>query len=424
MKGRMSTEPDGEKADLPQSAADDPPWLASVERAVLGAMFHRHRCLLQGFEELEPDCFFPEIHQQVYLALGSCYDRDQPIDRALLLSHLEPHSDVLLALLDHLERQEPAYDQFTGWLRDLRERRDRRGLLAQIDKAGKDLRLDMYSAESVRTALLDRLMELQAGGLSQRFQSSWTIVDQLLESLQVGIYPVLRTSGATTGFDGLDRIIRGWRAGGCYLLCSDTYAGSTSLGLQFAMTMADQPTGVVLVSADHDARHLTQRMLAIHTGLSLDEICSDALSPLDTEQLQKAGVWHRHRNLYICDDPFDTIRDLSAVCQDLRRGMEVGLVVVDDMNLIGGYGKEQETAEAVRQLRTMAIDMKCAVIAMGGELARRTERLAVDALMVLEKVSTGEATHRLWVAKHRHGQPGSFYLRMQNESLSFTEVDP
>ncbi len=38
--------------------------------------------------------------------------------------------------------------------------------------------------------------------------------------------------------------------------------------------------------------------------------------------------------------------------------MEVGQVVVDDMSLMGGYGKGQETAEAVRQLRTMAIDMK------------------------------------------------------------------
>ena len=410
------------EVSLPRYEEDDPPWLDRVEQDVLGAMLHRHGCLLRGIERLRDDSFYSDVHQKLFQALRHCHASDQQVTRDLLLGDEETPDPHQVALLDYLELHPPESVRFDEWVRSLEERVERRELLALVEEAVQDIHLDLYGAEVVRSSLIDRLMEFHLRKLRNRFRSADQLVEQELESLHEGIYPVQRTMGIPSGLSGLDEVLRGWKKGGCYLLCGDPYAGSTSLALCFAMTAADQPVGVALISPEHDASFLTRRMLAIHGGLALEKIRTDNLSPPDLTKLTKAADWHRQRAIHICDDPFDSVRDLTMVCRELMRDVETDLLIIDDAQLVGGYGKEQATVEAITLLRQMAKSLECAVLILGGQMVRESERLAVDAMLMLDENAEGEATHQLRVVQHRHGQPGSVRLRMDEETLGFREV--
>jgi replicative DNA helicase len=407
---------------LPNRAEEDPPWLDLIERDALAGMLHRASCLITGMERLNESAFFAAAHQQIYRAMISCQVDEKPVEYEDLLAALEPSQAEARMVLEHLEKMQPDFEQFDLWVDDLQQWAERRELLEPLESASKRIRTDRYSAKSVRLELMDQLQELHGRRIQAWFETSDRLVDQLHQRMDQGIYPMPPPMGTRTGFSGLDRILQGWQPGGCYLLCGEAGIGLTSLALRFALTAADQPVDVALISSAQAAQFLTQRMLAIHSGLTLEKLRTNDLSAEDLAQFTKAGEWHRQRPLYVCDNPFDSVRDLVAMCLQLHRDMGAKLVVVDDARLMGT--ERSDHAETVAQFKDLARQISGAVLMVSGEVIGENARLPADAILVLERGVLGEAKHRLRVAQNRHGKPGNLHLRMDEGALRFREVVP
>ena len=90
--------------------------------------------------------------------------------------------------------------------------------------------------------------------------------------------------------------------------------------------------------------------------------------------------WHQenfqNHQVYIDDTPGITVAEIRAKCRKLKIEKNIGLIVIDYLQLISGSGKatgrEQEIAEISRSLKILAKEIDVPVIALS-QLSRAPE---------------------------------------------------
>jgi replicative DNA helicase len=262
--------------------------------------------------------------------------------------------------------------------------------------------------------------------------------------------------------------------------------GKTSLATNIAFNCAEEylnwqrdggehvygaPTA--FFSLEMSADQLATRILAEQSEVSSEALRSGSLTRDDFQKLSFASQRLAELPLYIDDTPALTIGGLRTRARRLKRRHDIGLIVVDYLQLLQGSGRANdnrvnEISEISRGLKTLAKELSVPVIALS-QLSRAVEQrddkkpmlsdlresgsIEQDADMVWfifradyykeavrpdfptpessvevqEKYAQWEAEYlevknkaTLIVAKQRHGSTGNVPLHFQSEITKFT----
>jgi replicative DNA helicase len=259
--------------------------------------------------------------------------------------------------------------------------------------------------------------------------------------------------GLPTGYDDLDKILCGLRGGQLICLASRPGLGKSAWAGNIATQLGyirDIPVGVFSLEMQED--ELNSRMLASISEVNLQAFVSKEYGPARRKEAMKSLAMNMPKlaksPIYIESRTDTTINRIRAEARRMIRNHNVGLLIVDYLQLVGGSGNRNgnrvtEVGQISRGLKSMAMELDIPVIALA-QLNRQVEndgnrapRLAdlresgaieadSDVVMFIwvedyDISDGGRLLTRIEVAKNRAGRCGSFHLVFNRDYSRFDD---
>jgi replicative DNA helicase len=189
-------------------------------------------------------------------------------------------------------------------------------------------------------------------------------------------------TGVPTGFPSLDKITYGWQPTDLIILAARPSVGKTAFALNLARSAAmhpTKPTGVGFFSLEMSSAQLVQRILSAESEIWLEKIARGKLEEHEMKQLYKRGFERLSKApIYIDDTAALNIFELRAKCRRLKAKHNVGMIIIDYLQLMSGSAdrnsnREQEISKISRDLKGLAKELQIPIIALS-QLSREVEK--------------------------------------------------
>jgi replicative DNA helicase len=178
-----------------------------------------------------------------------------------------------------------------------------------------------------------------------------------------------------SGFDELDRLIGGFRAGEFVVVGGRPSMGKTQLLVNMSLHIS-KTFPVLYVTLDLSEFLLTNRFISSVSGIAGDDILEHNLNEEQKNRLSAIGNEFAKHQLLIHDSRNHSIAALKAHCKKHIWENGVQVIVVDYLQLINSHHhrkyRELEVSFISRELKNMAKDNNVCVIA-SSQLSRAIE---------------------------------------------------
>ena len=150
-----------------------------------------------------------------------------------------------------------------------------------------------------------------------------------------------------------------------------------AFALCVAKNAAAKGNRVMIFSLEMSKEQLTQRLLAMESLIDATKLRTGDLNTEDWKALSKAADALDKAPIYIDDTPGMPLMEMKNKCRRLKEKEGLDLVIVDYLQLMemGGRveSRQLEVAALSRQLKQMARELECPVIALS-QLSRASEQ--------------------------------------------------
>ena len=218
--------------------------------------------------------------------------------------------------------------------------------------------------------------------MQKKSQKGYTpIKDVLVESfakLEELYNQKQHVTGVPTQFYDLDDKTAGLHGSELILVAARPAMGKTAFALNIATNAALRANvPVAIFSLEMSKDQLVNRMLCSEAMVDSNKIRTGKIDEEDWVKLATALGPLSEAPIYIDDTPGISIAEIRAKCRRLKLEKNIGLIVIDYLQLIQGSGKknssrEQEISEISRSLKILAKELDVPVIALS-QLSRAAE---------------------------------------------------
>ncbi len=178
-------------------------------------------------------------------------------------------------------------------------------------------------------------------------------------------------TGVTTGFADLDSRLAGLQKTDLIILAARPAMGKTALALNLALNAAQKGGAAVGVfSLEMSRQQLVTRLLTAEAQVDASKVRIGDLNREDFDRLHTAAEALQRLSLYIDDAPGLTMPALRSKARRLKaEHPELGLLIIDYLQLMQGSGNAKESREQVisnisRGLKILAKELQIPVIAL------------------------------------------------------------
>ena len=371
-----------------------------AEAAFLGAALIDNRVIEEIKAPLKPHHFHEPAHARIYERMLLLIDRSAVVTPVTLKPYFE--ADEALKALGGTAYLARLTGDGQGLIapRALAQQIYDLALLRELVVVGRELvEGAMDTSESVEPMAQIEAAEAAlynvaegAGSLSEA-QDFRTATTTAIKGIERAFNSGGHVAGRTTGLSSLNARIGGLHDSDLIILAGRPGMGKTSLATNIAFNAADRwlrdmadgiapdksiGAPVAFFSLEMSADQLATRILAEQSGISSEHLRMGKITREDFQQLSFASQRLAQLPLYIDDTPALSIAALRTRARRLKRRHNIGLVVVDYLQLLAGTGRNSndnrvnEISEISRGLKTLAKELEVPVIALS-QLSRAVE---------------------------------------------------
>ena len=359
-----------------------PPHDDEAEQAVIGSMMTDKDAVISAIEVLKPEDFYREDNKTIYGAIMNLYAKAEPIDIITLkdeltsIGKLEPVGG--LEYLVSLPEKVPTTANVEKYIKIVEEKSILRSLIKtanQLIEIGynqnEEVEVLMDNAEKKIFDLMQRKSQKGYSSIRDILVDSFTELEQLYNQKQ-------HITGVATGFIDLDNKTAGFHNSDLVLIAARPAMGKTAFALNIATYAAvSANTPVVVFSLEMSKEQCANRILCSQAMVDSEKVSKGDISDEEWSKLAVAsGELSESAGIYIDDSAGINIAEIRAKCRKLKLEKNIGLVVIDYLQLIQGSGntksREQEIAEISRSLKILAKEINVPVIALS-QLSRAPE---------------------------------------------------
>ncbi len=358
-----------------------PPQDIEAEQAVIGSMLTDQDAVVAAIETLKPEDFYREDNKLIYSAILNIYNRAEPIDIITLKAELSSMGKLDnvggLEYIVGLPDKVPTTANVDRYIKIVEEKSMLRNL---IKTANEILSMGYDQTEDVED-VMDLAEKKIFDVMQKKSKTGYTsIKDVLVESftkLEELYNQKQHVTGVPTGFIDLDRMTAGLHGSEFILIAARPAMGKSAFALNiatYAATRANVP--VAIFSLEMSKEQVGNRILCSEALVDSNNVRTGDLNDEELGKLAETSGELSQAPIYIDDTAGITITEMRARCRKLKLEKNIGLVVVDYLQLIQGSGKtsgrEQEIAEISRSLKILAKELEIPVIALS-QLSRAVE---------------------------------------------------
>ena len=432
------------------------PYNAEAEQAALGAMILSADAALQAAELLEDWMFYREGHRRLYRIMTALAKRGEAIDPITLKAEIERRGELEsvggVDYLFYLADVVPTAANFNYHARIVRDK----ALLRRLIEVGTQLVQSAYEGRHDVSTLLDeaeqRVFEVSNARGTQEVVRIKELMWQAMERIEARDRGDESVRGVPSGFADLDSNTNGFQRSDLIIVAARPSMGKTSFCLNIAANAAlEGKTPVAIFSLEMSKDQLVERLLSAEAFVDLHRLRSGGLRPEDYPKLSRAAGLLGTAPIWIDDTPALTLLEMRSKARRLKAEHDIGLIVVDYLQLIRGVGRSESRQEEIsyisRSLKALARELVTPVIALS-QLSRAPEQrggdrrpmlsdlrdsgaIEQDADLVLfiyrpemygthlEKTDIEEGVAEIHVAKHRNGPTGTLKLAFLKQYTRF-----
>lgn len=358
-----------------------PPQSLEAEVSVLGGVLLENEALSRVLEVVNEGDFYREAHRQIFSALLHLYERNEPAD-LITLSEVLKKRDALeevggIEYLNFLVNSVPTAANIAYYAKIIKEKSILRKL---INRATEIINLGFGDAGDVDESLdrAERLIfEISEDRVRPSFfpikdiiKASFKTIENLYEKKQL-------ITGVPTGFTKLDDLTSGLQPSDLIIVAGRPSMGKTALALNITQHAAIEggiPSAIF--SLEMAKEQLALRLLCSEAKVDAHRLRGGFLSETDWPKLTRAAGSLSEAPIFIDDTPGLTVLEMRAKSRRLKAEHNLGLVVVDYLQLMRGRAnsetREQEISDISRSLKALAKELRLPVIALS-QLNRKVE---------------------------------------------------
>ena len=357
------------------------PWSEDAERAVIAAMLMDQDALLRATEHVVDAMFYREGHRRIFRAMVTISERGDVVDPLTLVDELNRRGelesvggkDYIGFLLDVV----PTAANVEYHARIVKEKAILRGVietctsLVQEAYEGKLLAADLLDEAEQRVFQLSQSRGTE--GFTRIKQLMWPTMERI-EALQRGGRSV---TGVPSGFADLDEMTSGFQPSDLIIVAARPSMGKTALVLNIAQHVAiEENTPVAIFSLEMSKESLVQRMLTSEARVDSQMLRKGKLRDDEYPRIAKAAGILSSAPIWIDDTPGVSLLEMRSKARRLKAETDVGLVIVDYLQLMTGPSSEnrqQEISMISRSLKALAKELNVPMVALS-QLSRAPEQ--------------------------------------------------
>lgn len=360
------------------------PQNLEAEASLLGAILIDGDALVKIADVVRATDFFDARHKHIYEAIMNLYEQRMSIDVLTLADRLKNTGELELiggaSYLTELTNFVPTAAHVEQYAEIVAQKSLRRRLIqASQDIVGFGFDESKALQELIEDAE-QRLFEVSQQHVKQSVVSLETVLAESFERLDELHKDKGKLRGIPTGYRDLDNVLAGLQRSDLFIIAARPSMGKTAFVLNLAHNVAvgaQQP--VLMFSLEMSKEQLVDRMLARESGVDAWALRTGNLTDADFEKIGHAMGTLSEAQIYIDDTPGITVSDVRTKARREAHKHQLGLIIVDYLQLMSGHGRYgneanrvQEISEISRGLKGVARELNVPLIALS-QLSRSVE---------------------------------------------------
>ena len=428
------------------------PFSNEAEQAVIGSIMLEPDKIVEVLDIISPNDFYVEKNKHIFSGMVELFNTNEPIDIVTLGNLLINQgiydsiggNDYIKEIINNipLTLNVEAYSEIIK----------AKSITRDLIKASEEINKICYDNNPV-SGMLDLAIDKVFSVANRRENGAVTPIRNIIYDNYTTLSQLASSgdkfSGIPTGYRYLDSKILGMQAGNLILIAARPGMGKSSFAANIAQNVAiRQNIPTAIFTLEMSKEELANRIICSEAKINSAKIKTGELSQDDLQKYVEALEPIASAPLYIDDTPSISYTELRAKCKRLKLERNLGLVIVDYLQLMSGTSREsrqQEISEISRNLKLIAKELGIPVIALS-QLSRATEQRAdhkpmlsdlresgaieqdADIVMFLYREETyNESAEKnvaeCIIAKNRAGETGTVKLTWIGEYTTFYNME-
>jgi replicative DNA helicase len=422
-----------------------PPHSIDAEQAVLGGLMLDEHAWERIADKLGEEDFYRKDHRLIFRAIGELASRNQPCD-AVTLGEWFESSGVAeevggVAYVIQLANSTPSAANILAYAGIVREK----SVLRQLIEAGTQIVGDGFQPEGRKSEEIlaeaeQRVFHIAETGArgKKSYVEMRAAVHEAFQILSRRYESKDAVTGLATGFADLDEMTSGLQPSDLIIVAARPSMGKTALAVNMAEHAAlKSRKAVAIFSMEMSASQLAFRLISSLGRIDQQHLRNGDLAEEDWPRVTSAITLLSETKILIDDTPALAPAELRARARRMKRQYDLGLIVVDYLQLMAVPGNKEnratEISEITRGLKALAKELNIPVIALSQlnrSLEQRTDKRPVmadlresgaieqDADVILfiyrdeyyDKESADKGLAEIIIGKQRNGPTGTVKL--------------
>jgi replicative DNA helicase len=436
-----------------------PPHSIEAEQAVLGGLLLSPKAWEQVADVLHEADFYREDHRLIFRAVHELGDRSKPCDALTVTEWFEANGLVDRieggAYIAQLASSTPSAANISAYAEIVREK----SILRQLIDAGSLITGSAYSSDGRSSQELLEEAERAVFAIADqgaRNKSGFVSIQDMIKPAMDRIQELHQfegeITGVSTGFKDLDSMTAGLQPSDLIIVAGRPSMGKTTLAMNFAEHAAIKSgVPVAIFSMEMSSLQLVMRLFSSLGQIEQGRLRTGNLADLDWPKLTSAMTLLHKSKIFIDETPALSPAELRARARRLKREHDIGLIIVDYLQLMAIPGNNEnratEIAEISRSLKAVAKELNVPVVALS-QLNRSLEQrpnkrpvmadlresgsIEQDADLIVfiyrdevyNKETAEKGKAEIIIGKHRNGETGDINLSFQGRWLRFVNYAP
>ncbi|WP_291953075.1 replicative DNA helicase [Campylobacter sp.] len=346
-----------------------------LERAILSSCIYSEDSFFSISSDIVFSDFSLKAHQDIYKAIVACASAGKPIGASFIKKHKNINEEVLNEVL-----ATTSIADVSKYADELKEKSIRRQLLNFAytipTRVNEDKSISQISDE-IGKEIFNLTNRINASSIKDMIMVISELVEEFKKQKEAENRDIL---GLDTGFDELNKMTKGFKAGDLIIIAARPGMGKTTICLNFIEKALRQNKGVVMFSLEMPATHIMQRLISAKTSIPLQKILIADLNDDEWSRVNDACEEYSKKNFYVYDNGYASIADIRSILRKIKAQDEsVELCVVDYIGLMMSNSafsdRHLQVSEISRGLKLLARELNMPVVALS-QLNRSLESRA------------------------------------------------
>jgi replicative DNA helicase len=369
----------------PEASGSVPPQNAEAETSVIGAILLTEQALDGVLLEagLRADDFYRPRHQLIFRSMVRLKGKAEPeaVDALTVCDDLRRNGELDEAggegYVHSLPTVVPAVGNVLHYARIVKEY----ALLRRLLSATREIQDEVLVHKGDARELIDRaestLFHIGHDDGRGEMRSIESVLHEEIDKLEELSRGDVGLTGTPSGFTDIDELTGGFQPGNLIVLAARPSMGKSTLATNIAENAAiEHNRPVALFSLEMSETELAHRFIASQAKISSDELRKGRVKADRWPKVLKAVEKLARSPIFIDDSSDIGIIEVRAKARRLHARHELGLVVVDYLQLMRPDGRADSRVEQIGQisrgLKILARELEIPVIAVS-QLSRAVE---------------------------------------------------